>query len=186
MGGAAGPVTNAVTTDGQATAQTSDYQAQAQSPALEPYRPSVTTLQGFEGYQNPFRSAPGTSANSSPYTSLPGYESVRNPFYSPYQQQQPTTGPSASDLSAQYQAYTQGYAKDIQAAKDQRIADARAAEQAYQTARGNAALKAEYEAKLAEQQRQFDQQLQQEPDRYVPWAGGATGGIASLQKGFKR
>lgn len=185
MGGAAGSITNALTTDGQATAQTSDYQAQAQSPALEPYRPSVTTLQGFEGYQNPFRSAPGTSANSSPYTSLPGYESVRNPFYSPYQQQQPTTGPSASDLSAQYQAYTQGYAKDIQAAKDQRIADARAAEQAYQTARGNEALKAEYEKKLVDQQAQFEQQQQQQQPYYNYVDIGASGGdvgIAGLRR----
>lgn len=187
MGGAAGlPTSTATTDEAVETAPSTDAVSQETS-ALEAYRPSVTTLQGYEGFYNPFRSAPGTSANSSPYTSLPGYESVRNPFYSPYQQQQPTTGPSASDLSAQYQAYTQGYAKDIQAAKDQRIANARAAELAYQTARGNEALKAEYEKKLADQQAQFEQQQQlYSGDSNSGWYTGASGGIASLQKGFKR
>ena len=191
MGGSAGLPTSTATSEGQATAPDSSAPAQAQEQALtlEAYRPSVTTLQGYEGYQNPFRSAPGTASNASPFLSIPGYENVRNPFYSPYQSQQAPTTPRPSDINAQYQAYTQGYAKNIQAAKDQRIADARAAEQAYQTAKANEALKAEYEKKLADQQAQFEQQQQEYANSYnsnnnyyYQGASGGDVGIAGLRR----
>lgn len=173
MGGAAGLPTSTVTAEENA-AETPTVTEAAPAQVLEAYRPSLTTLQGFEGYQNPFRAAPGTMYQLySPYQ-----------MYSPSQQQ--TAYPGATDLDAQYKAYTQGYAKNIQAAKDQRIASARAAEQSYQTAKANESLKAEYEQKLADQQAQFEQQQQQQQPYYNYVDIGASGGIASLQKGFKR
>lgn len=171
--------------------------------AFSPVNPTATSsVQPFAkntyfGGVNPFRqSAPTAGAPSTTLQSsalrIPGFQGVANPFYTaPATQQtnptQPAQPTQAQNLTSQYATYQQGYADKLAAAAAQRHADALEAQRTYETARGNAALRAEYEAQMAALQAQIQQQQQSYgSDSASGWYTGASGGLADLGRGFKR
>lgn len=147
----------------------------------------------YFGGVNPFRQAPSTmgapsTTAQSSVLRIPGFQGVANPFYSapqmnPMQPTQPAQPSQAQTLSSQYDAYRKANADKLAAAEAQRQASALEAQKAYETARGNDALRAEYEQKMAELQAQ-NQQLQAYQDSYNSnynnYYYGKEGGIASL------
>lgn len=174
---------------GPSTAPTA--QAPAQQPTVQPFAKNT-----YFGGVNPYRqAAPTTGAPvslQSPTLRMPGFQGTANPFYSAPQQAnplQPAAPSQAQTLSSQYDTYRQGYADKLAAAAAQRQANALEAQKTYETARGNEALRAEYEQKMAELQAQ-NQQLQAYQDSYnnnnnYYYVQGASGGLADLAKGFK-
>lgn len=104
--------------------------------------PSTVNLPGFQGVVNPFR-----SAGQNPALSIPGFQGAANPFYRAPQLMR-TVNPQANTLASQYQLYQQKASDQLAAAAAQRQADAYAAQQAYETARGNKELQAKYQSQI--------------------------------------
>lgn len=140
---------------------------------------------------SPYRQAGSTTLSTAqrPTLSMPGMQGVQNPFYTA--PRAPTSqAPQVSALASQYQTYQQQQANQLAAAAAQRKADAFAAQQAYETARGNTALRNQYEGTISSLQNQLAQAQANQYSGggdYNGWygGGGAAGGIADLEKGFK-
>ena len=136
---------------------------------------------------NPYRQAGSTTLSTAqrPTLSMPGMQGVQNPFYTA--PRAPTSqAPQVSALASQYQTYQQQQANQLAAAAAQRKADAFAAQQAYETARGNTALRNQYEgtinalnSQIADLQNRVNQGGGGDSGNWG-WYTGASGGIASL------
>ena len=137
---------------------------------------------------NPYRQAGSTTLSTAqrPTLSMPGMQGVQNPFYTA--PRAPTSqAPQVSALASQYQTYQQQQANQLAAAAAQRQANAYAAQQAYETARGNAALRGQYEgtinalnSQVSDLQNQLSQAQANQNSGNWGWYTGASGGIASL------
>lgn len=152
-------------------------QAVAQQPA------QMTVFNGV----NPYRTTaatPSAVTAQRPTLSMPGVQGVQNPFYT--QPKAPTVQlPQASALASQYQTYQQQQANQLATAAAQRRADALSAQHAYETARGNTALRNQYEGtinSLNSQIADLQSRVNQGGDGGYSWFG-AEGGIAQLMKG---
>ena len=160
----------------------------AMQPSRAPTQPTAPSTV-FTG-ANPYRQAGSTTLSTAqrPTLSMPGMQGVQNPFYTaPHA---PTSqAPQVSALASQYQTYQQQQANQLAAAAAQRQANAYAAQQAYETARGNTALRGQYEgtinalnSQVSDLQNQLSQAQAQANQNSGNWGWytGASGGIASL------
>lgn len=136
---------------------------------------------------NPYRQAGSSTLATAqrPTLSMPGVQGVQNPFYTAPRSPTAQT-PQSTALASQYQTYQQQQANQLAAAAAQRKADAFAAQQAYETARGNTALRNQYEgtisslnSQVADLQNRLNQ-AQANQNSYNTSYNWAEGGIASL------
>lgn len=111
---------------------------------------------------------------------LPGFQGVRNPFASAYVPQRAQSQSNMAALIARTNAYNQANAQRMADAKVAQIAQANAMQKAYQDKIAADKAKAEAEASWKAKFGSFAWFAQQDG-----WTG-ADGGIADLQKGFKR
>jgi hypothetical protein len=144
------------------------------APQLGAQQPTSTLFSGA----NPYRQASPNAYAQQPALSLPGFQGVQNPFYTAPSAQAAPTAP-ASNLGAQYQAYSQAYGNKLSEAKAANQAQLAAMQKAYQDKM--AADKARAEAAAAEARRQellAQQQYSNNGDFSAH--GYAEGGITSL------
>ena len=134
--------------------------------------------------------APSPFRSTSAFQGIPGIPTTQEPYrFTPScaitgQSTQPQQN-LGQRLADQYATYAQGYQGQLAAAEAQRRVDAYAAQQAYETARGNTALREQYEGTISSLQNQL---AQAQANQYSGggdggWWVGAEGGIAQLMKG---
>lgn len=132
--------------------------------------------------------APSPFRSTAAFQGIPGIPTTQEPYR--FMPSSAITGQSTQPqqnlgqrLADQYATYAQGYQGQLAAAEAQRRADAYAAQQAYETARGNTALRNEYEGTI----NSLNSQIADLQNRVNQGGGGdsgywgyANGGIASL------
>lgn len=147
---------------------------------------STTSFPSLQAEDSPFR----RSSFSQSTPSTPSFFGSASPFY--VAQRAPSAQPQANlgaQLAQQYGAYTSGYQSRLAAAEAQRRADAYAAQQAYETARGNKELQAQYQSQIDDLRKQLETAQQNQwvsnDNSNYGWYSGATGGdvgIAGLRR----
>ena len=132
---------------------------------------------------NPYRQASPAASSQVPTLMAPGFQGIQNPFYAPPGMRASPMS-QVSDLGEQYKTYAQSYGDRLSQSQQANQAQLAAMQQAYQDAQ--AAKRAQAEAAAAEARRMemMAQQSQGSSDGN-PNVSMASGGIASLQRGFK-
>lgn len=165
----------------------------AQQPA-QPYVQQTSYTQPQQGAQSTFTN-PYRQVGSNSTLRVPGFQGVANPFYTVPPAQPAPTHASAQDLLSQYNAYRQKNAEALYQSRTAQLAQAQAMQKAYADAQAAAKAKAEAEAVRAKTRVAFASPawyaIQSgykglNKDDFEIYAEGAVGGIASLQRGFKR
>lgn len=182
---------------------TADMQAMANQKQADAQRAAyLLSSTPTQQYYNPAAQQP--VATQSATLRVPGYQGVRNPFTSPYTASQPTNrtlqaASQVSDLLNQTNQYKQNYAAQLYQAQQANQMQLSAMQKAYQDkmAADKAAADAAKAKQDAESRFPFGifgnlgtvQASAAQDTAPVNWNAsmwGASGGLADLQKGFKR